>query len=398
MIYDALVIGGGPAGATAAWLLAQAGWSVALLEKASFPRRKVCGEFISATNLPLLRVLGIEKIFLDLAGPPLSKIGIYSGKHTLAAPMSMSNAAERWGRALGREYLDTLLLDGARQAGADIRQPCNAISLLRENGVFICLTTPPNASADTGLNARVVIAAHGSCETRLYSTHTPGRPLQASDLIAFKAHFLQADLPADILPVLAFPGGYGGMLQTDHGRICMAFCIRRDVLQRLRGQTHHRAAEAALAYIMEHCTSVHGILDGAHMQGEWLSTGTVRPGIRILYNNGIFAVGNAAAEAHPIIGEGISMAMQGAWLLSEILLARRAQVLCGDTAAAGRAFARAWRRLFTPRLYSAALFAHLAMRPAATKLLLPLFQHIPELLTFCTRLSGKTTKVISVYS
>ncbi|HTT07381.1 MAG TPA: FAD-dependent oxidoreductase, partial [Gammaproteobacteria bacterium] len=59
MIYDAVVIGGGPAGSTAALRLVLAGWTVALVEKSSFPRRKVCGEFISATTLPLLRALGV---------------------------------------------------------------------------------------------------------------------------------------------------------------------------------------------------------------------------------------------------------------------------------------------------------------------------------------------------
>ena len=49
--HDALIIGGGPAGATVALLLAKGGWSVAVTEKAAFPRRKVCGEFISATTL-----------------------------------------------------------------------------------------------------------------------------------------------------------------------------------------------------------------------------------------------------------------------------------------------------------------------------------------------------------
>ena len=52
MRHDALIVGAGPAGSAAARLLAQAGWSVALVEKAEFPRRKVCGEFISATTIP----------------------------------------------------------------------------------------------------------------------------------------------------------------------------------------------------------------------------------------------------------------------------------------------------------------------------------------------------------
>ena len=67
--YDAVVIGGGPAGATTALLLARAGWSVALVERSVFPRPKVCGEFLSATNAPLLRHLGVAEAFLDLAGP-----------------------------------------------------------------------------------------------------------------------------------------------------------------------------------------------------------------------------------------------------------------------------------------------------------------------------------------
>jgi flavin-dependent dehydrogenase len=48
--YDAIVIGGGPAGSTTALMLARAGWAVALIEKSQFPRSKVCGEFISAST------------------------------------------------------------------------------------------------------------------------------------------------------------------------------------------------------------------------------------------------------------------------------------------------------------------------------------------------------------
>ena len=57
--FDAVIVGAGPAGSTAAILLARAGWSVALVEKQRFPRRKVCGECLAASNLPLLDALGI---------------------------------------------------------------------------------------------------------------------------------------------------------------------------------------------------------------------------------------------------------------------------------------------------------------------------------------------------
>src|SRR5712691_3109099 len=53
---DALIVGGGPAGSTCAWALRRAGWHVALLDRARFPRDKVCGGWITPDVFPLLGV------------------------------------------------------------------------------------------------------------------------------------------------------------------------------------------------------------------------------------------------------------------------------------------------------------------------------------------------------
>lgn len=115
MTLDALVIGGGPSGVTTALLLADAGWSVGLVEKKKFPRRKVCGEFISVTSLSLLQKLGMEEFYLINGGPEIQKVGLYAADVILTANMPPSKTSKNlWGRALAREYLDTELMNKAK--------------------------------------------------------------------------------------------------------------------------------------------------------------------------------------------------------------------------------------------------------------------------------------------
>lgn len=367
MHYDALVVGAGPAGSVAARLLAKAGWHVALAEKTDFPRRKVCGEFISAATLPILEVCGVADAFSASAGPPVRRVGIYAGDALLTAP------EERvWGQALGREHLDLLLRDAAMAAGARLFQPTELTSLRRkQGGGFACVL------GGTEIAARTIVAACGSWNAKgpFAVTSAPA----PSDLFAFKAHFCASRLPAGLMALLAFPGGYGGLVHSDTGRTSLSCCIRRDVLAKVRAHHPGKAAQAVLAHVMATTRGAQDALGDARLEGGFLATGPIRPGLRPLYKDGIYFTGNAAGEAHPIIAEGISMAIQASALLAGLLIQGR-----------GQDYAWAWRRRFMPRIAAASVFAHLAMHDAARTATLGKLHAVPSLIGLGARLSGKS--------
>ena len=391
---DVVVVGGGPAGSASAILLARAGWSVALLEKQRFPRRKVCGECIAASNLPLLDILGVGATLRQNAGPPIRSIGLMHGQHTVIAAMPAGRAGNAaWGRAFGREALDTLLLEQARAGGVHVLQPWSVDDITGQPGHWRCDARHTETGRTLVLDAVAMIDAHGSWESLRCARSDARVRRQPAQLLAFKANFIDSALPDGMLPILAFKGGYGGMVRADGGITTLACCMRRDRLEAVRHAHPGLAAgDAVEQTLRRECAGVDAALADASRAGQWLGSGPLRPGIRRFEADQPFLVGNAAGEAHPIIGEGMSMALQSAFLLSECLLRHRA---AGDGASAGwqqragHACHAQWRWQFAPRLRLAAAFAQVAMRPVPAGLLRTMLQRIPALLSWGAARAGK---------
>lgn len=393
--HDAIVVGAGPAGATAALLLARAGWQVALVEKTPFPRRKVCGDFISAPTWPLLQGMGLAAALTDIAGPVVRRIGFFAGSAMLAEELANAGGQERGGRAVPRELLDALLLARSLSAGVRVWQPWKLASFAEHEGEYACTLVEAQTGRSRTLRTRLVIAAHGSWEHGPMPTqgahHRPG----AGSLFAFKALLRNSSLAPGLMPLLAFPGGYGGLVHTGVDHVGLSCCIRHDRLRRCRQEwPAATAGEAVLAHIERSCEGVSRALASATVEGAWLASGPLRTGLHGFGHGGLFAIGNAAAEAHPVVAEGISMAIQSAALLCGHLiahplrppdLARSADAL----ADVRRRYAIAWREAFSARLRLAALLAHVCMRPAGARLAAAVLARFPHLLATAARWSGK---------
>ncbi len=384
---DALVIGGGPAGTSAAVWLADAGWKVVLVEQHAFPRQKVCGECLPAGAFPLLDELGVGDQVRELAGPELRRVGWVDSHRMLLTDMPpCAGTAEPFGRALGRDVLDALLMTRARAAGVDVRQPARVTAVRGMPGNFRCeiaesgdgMRLRGKARAMDHIEAAVIIDAHGSWE-RGPQFDSPGaapdpavQPARASDLLGFKATFARTALASGLLPVIALPGGYGGMVVANDGRTTVALCLRRDALRAVR--LRHPGMPAGIAvemHLRECCPGVATALRFAERQGGWLAAGPLRPGLRPARIPGIHRVGNAGAEAHPLVGEGMRMALQSSRSLVHSLLGHPQQPA------------------FNFRLRFAACCAHVAMRPLLAAPAGRLLQRWPSLLTTAAVLAGK---------
>lgn len=394
--YQAVIVGGGPAGATAALMLARAGWSVAVVEKVGFPRRKVCGEFLSATAFPLLRELGVADAFLALAGPEVRRVALFAQESLFEPDLPrVKGPSVVLGRALGREQLDTLLVQHAAHAGATVWQPWTVTALDKEATQYVCRLVAKDHQETRTLRAPVVILAHGSWDHGTLPTQALRHAKRPSDLLAFKAHFLNAQLQPGLMPLVIFPGGYGGMVQTDGARVSLSCCIRRDSLEHCRRMwPQASAADAVFEHIRASCRGVRETLAHASLDGSWLSVGPIHPVLRSRTMDGLFLIGNAAGEAHPIIAEGIAMAMQSARLLCELLIGRQQEAWAGRALSAiAQEYARRWRATFSSRLYAGAFFANLALTTTGTAAALAALTRFPAMLTAGARWSGKVPPV-----
>jgi flavin-dependent dehydrogenase len=309
-----------------------------------------------------------------------------------------ASAADAFGRVLGRDHLDELLLQRARTLGVTIHQPATVRRVGGGPGRYV--STLESGGALKLRRSYVLIDAHGSWERGPSSGESGAPPAaivhlrrRASDLFGFKAIFRHSTLPAGLLPVLALPGGYGGMVLGDAGRTTLACCLRRDTLAACRAALPGASAGAAVeAFVRRSCPTVREMLESARRDGPWLSVGPLRPGIRLSSPDGALRVGNAAGESHPLIGEGISMALQSAFLAAAALTQHPARDSSGHRAAAAhRAYARAWRSAFEHRLKVAALYAHVAMRPGLAGPARSLLARWPSLLGRAARLAGKAS-------
>lgn len=153
-MQDVVIVGAGPAGCVAATVLARAGARVVLLDRARFPRDKLCGDSVNPGAVAVLRRL-------DLDGVLAGAIDIHGMRVTSAAVAVEAGYGREAGRSIARRDLDAALVGAAALAGAQIDEGVLVQEPALEAGGRVTGVRVKRTGRETVLPARLVIAADG---------------------------------------------------------------------------------------------------------------------------------------------------------------------------------------------------------------------------------------------
>lgn len=294
----ATIIGAGPAGSTAAILLARAGWQVTLIEQHRFPRDKVCGESLSALGAKVLQRLGLFDTLVAGGAIPITRAALHapdgrSSIQPLPAPM--------WG--LSRARLDTLLLDATRNCGVQILQPARCESI---HPAITCRDLTTNQLHI--LQSAWIVLADGK------GAFLPRRPGTAD--LGIKTHFDHLEVRRDTVELFGVNGHYVGVAPIEANRWNVAFSVPITRVQRFDGDL-----PALWNAVMNENPLLGRRLSGSRRIGEFLASSLPRFPVGDEWPDRVIPLGNAAAALEPIGGEGMGLAMHSAEIACEELIA-----------------------------------------------------------------------------
>lgn len=325
-----VIVGGGPAGSSAAYFMADAGIDVLILDRARFPRDKPCSEYLSPQASRILEAMGALESIESSGAAQLTGMRVHAPNGETIHGEFVANHGYRGfrdcGLAVRRTVLDAILLDRARSAGARVEEGTRVTDVVRsDNGRVTGVVTAQGERSARAIESDIVIGADGLRSVvgrRLGLVRTSRWPRR----IALVTHYRNVHGPRQFGEMHVDRGGYMGFADVGNGLTNVAVVVPVS-----------RAAEIAAdrtefleSWIAERPV-IAKLFEKAERVDPVRATGPFASAARRAWTPGAALVGDAADFFDPFTGEGIYAALRGGELLAEHAIQSIADVNRGQT-------------------------------------------------------------------
>ena len=309
---DVAVIGGGPAGSTAAALLARRGHRVIALEKAHHPRFHI-GESLLPMNLPLFERLGV----LD----KVRALGVFKPGADFEADNERGYNTYQFARAIGgspphayqvwRQDFDEMLYDHARDCGADAREGHEVIAVEQTGPRESLLDVRADDGRSYRIQSRYVVDASGR-DALISTKRRLRRKNDQHQSAAIFGHFRGAERrpgeDAGNISIYSFEHGWMWMIPLPDGVMSVGAVCRPDYLKQRKGRT----LEFLLDTLKRSPALWRRLEQAALIDDEVRVTGNYSYDSTLMGGPGWVLVGDAFAFLDPVFSSGVYLAMSGA--------------------------------------------------------------------------------------
>ena len=321
--YDAVIVGARCAGASTAFLLARAGAKVLLIDRHAYGSDTVSTLALMRTGVAQLQRWGVLPEIMAAGTPEVRHTTFHYGDEAIRLKIKPDQGVE-YLCAPRRTVLDRVLVDAARDAGADVRHGVMLTGLQMDNGRVVGAYVKDATGKLTAIRSGIVIGADGKQSTVARLVKAEPYIIGASASGCVYGYF--ENLQNDGFHWYFGNGVSAGAIPTNDGQHCVFAAVPGE---RFAATFRGNMQQAFLQIVAANSARFRDELDNARLAGRLRGFVGIPGYIRRSYGDGWALVGDAAYFKDPATAHGITDALRDAELLARAVLAGRPDALAG---------------------------------------------------------------------